>query len=216
MPRPRPAIPQCPVLAERNARSLARGALGTPSGRSIAIPAEAETPRPSLSCVQVGNEHMTWNYLTGRVTVSAPGGAAEVQLRPGQPVVVDYSAARTLRNAAGNERALPLLIDPRKWDTEKAQNGDHIYCGLLHPEQALPEKLQVKTLLVSVAGCQSDGVSYNKTAGRRATWLTVDKKRVEMGVWVSANTFWLHKPGWIRDDLSKNDKDRAYVTRVPP
>jgi len=62
LPRPRPAIPQCPVLASRAPRHISRGSLN-PRGGHMVVPTEVETPRPSISCVQVGNQSLKWSYM---------------------------------------------------------------------------------------------------------------------------------------------------------
>ena len=72
------------------------------------------------STVTVGNEGLTWNELTGTLSVVATDddddgddddGDPAFELRPGDPVVLRYDdEGRILRTAGGRERRLPTLL----------------------------------------------------------------------------------------------------------
>lgn len=198
----RPLAPQCPVLSGRRPRHIQRSYANPLSG-NITIPVEVETPRPSLSTVSVAAPDLMRSDQTGTIKWTDRAGTERL-LRPGEPVVVRYDAAngRYLRGPTGAERLLPELITPESYD--KAA-GD-VYCGLLYNDQALHDGLQVKTLLVVVAGHQAalrrrgaaDGWNFDKSSvgGAPATW-KLGNNRVALGLWLTKNTIYLTMPGTV-------------------
>ena len=143
----RPLAPQCPVLSGRRPRHIQRS-FASSTGKAVSIPVEALTPRPCLSTVAVAADGLMRSDRTGAVEWTDRAGQ-EHTLHPGEPVVLRYDPAhgRYLRGPTGSERLLPELIPPEGYDKSR---GD-VYCGLLYNDQALSDKLKVKTLL-SVEG----------------------------------------------------------------
>lgn len=198
----RPLAPQCPVLAGRRARHIYRG-YSSRAGDGIAIPVEVETPRPSLSTVSVASPDLIRSDRTGAIEWTDRTGAKNI-LRPGEPVVVRYDPVhgRYLRGPTGTERLLPELIAPAEYDKAR---GD-VYCGLLYNDQALHDKLKVKTLLVVVAGHHAalrrrGAAGWNfessSASGAPATYRLGGSTPVPLGVWLTENTIFLSMPGAV-------------------